>query len=78
MQALASPCPPHENALVTSAAHTIKSVKEIMEFSSDSAPDAKIAPAIVAGGIFVGKAVAGAAVAWGTTRALDKAFPAKK
>ena len=63
------------------ATHTIKPVKEIMEnsvsFSSETAPDAKIAPIVVAGAIFVGKAVGGAAVAWGTTRALDKAFPKK-
>jgi hypothetical protein len=59
-------------------------VKEIMttreapiSFSSET-PDEKIAPVVVAGAIFVGKAVAGAAVAWGTTRALDKAFPSKK
>ena len=48
-----------------------------ISFSSET-PDEKIAPLIVGGAIFVGKAVAGAAVAWGTTRALDKAFPSKK
>lgn len=47
-----------------------------ISFSSET--DEKVAPLIVGGAIFVGKAVAGAAVAWGTTRALDKAFPSKK
>jgi hypothetical protein len=44
---------------------------------SQSAPDAKFAP-LVGGAVFVGKAAAGAAVAWGTTRALDRAFPARR
>ncbi len=64
-------------------AYTIESVTEIMttpdaHISFSSETDEKVAPLIVGGAIFVGKAVAGAAVAWGTTRALDKAFPSKK
>jgi hypothetical protein len=49
---------------------------------STSAPDAKIAPIIVGGAVFVGKALVGGAVgaaaSWGTTRYLDNRFPAKK
>ena len=63
-------------------AYTIESVTKIMSsrgapmsFSSET-PDEKIAPVVIA--IFVGQAVASAAIAWGTTRALDKAFPSKK
>jgi hypothetical protein len=48
---------------------------------SQSAPDAKVFP-LLAGLFFVGKAAIGggvtAAVAWGTTRALDRAFPARR
>ena len=49
---------------------------------STSAPDTKVAPIIVGGAVFVGKAVIGgaigAAASWGTTHFLDKRFPAKK
>ena len=49
---------------------------------STSAPDTKVAPIIVGGAIFVGKAVVGgaigAAASWGATHFLDKRFPAKK
>ena len=58
-----------------------------MESSSSSlsfatAPDAKIAPIVVAGAIFIGRAVAagviGGAATWGVNRVLDNRFPAKK
>ena len=57
--------------------------ESISEISFSAAtPDAKIAPIIVGGAIFVGKAVvggaAGAAASWATTRILDNKFPAKK
>jgi len=46
------------------------------------APDAKVAPIIVGGAVFVGKAIVGgaigAAASWGATRILDNRFPAKK
>lgn len=49
---------------------------------STGAPDAKVAPIIVGGAIFVGKAIVGgaigAAASWGATRILDNRFPAKK
>ena len=49
-------------------------------FSSN--PDAKIAPIVIGGAAFVGKAIVGgaigAAASWGTTRILDNRFPAKK
>ena len=44
---------------------------------STSAPDAKFAPIIVGGAVFVGKAI-GAAASWGTTRYLDNRFPARR
>ena len=51
-------------------------------FSTESAPDAKVAPIIVGGAIFVGKALiggaVGAAASWGTSRILDNRFPSKK
>jgi hypothetical protein len=58
-----------------------ESTSEI-SFSAESAPDAKIAPIVVGGAVFVGKALVGGAVgaaaSWGTTRILDNRFPAKK
>lgn len=49
---------------------------------SASAPDAKIAPIIVAGAAFVGKTIVGGviggAASWGVNRVLDNRFPAKK
>ncbi len=58
-----------------------ESTSEI-SFSAESAPDAKVAPIIVGGAVFVGKALVGGAVgaaaSWGTTRYLDNRFPAKK
>jgi len=47
-----------------------------------ASPDEKIAPIIVAGAAFVGKAVAGGVISgaatWGVNRVLDNRFPAKK
>lgn len=47
-----------------------------------AAPDAKIAPIVVAGAVFVGKAVAGGviggATTWGVNRVLDNRFPARR
>jgi hypothetical protein len=49
---------------------------------SSSAPDTKVAPIVVAGAVFVGRAVAGGiiggAASWGANRILDNRFPAKK
>jgi hypothetical protein len=52
-----------------------------ISFSSQS-PDVKIAPIVISGAAFVGKAIVGgaigAAASWGTTRILDNRFPARK
>ena len=49
---------------------------------STSAPDAKFAPIIVGGAVFVCKAIiggaAGAAGSWAATRILDNRFPARR
>ena len=49
---------------------------------SSSAPDSKVAPIVVAGAVFVGRAVAGGiiggAASWGANRILDNRFPSKK
>lgn len=49
---------------------------------STPAPNAKVAPIIVGGAIFVGKAIiggaAGAAGSWAATRILDNRFPARR
>ena len=51
-------------------------------FSSQSQPDSKIAPIVISGAAFVGKAIIGGAIgtaaSWGTTRFLDNKFPARK
>lgn len=56
--------------------------ESISELSFSSTPDAKIAPIVVGGAAFIGKAVVGGAVgtaaSWATTRLLDNKFPAKK
>lgn len=53
-----------------------------VSFSTESAPDTKVAPIVVGGAVFVGKALVGGAVgaaaSWGTTRILDNRFPSKK
>ena len=47
-----------------------------------TAPDAKIAPIVVAGAIFIGRAVAGGiiggAATWGVNRVLDNRFPERR
>ncbi len=57
-----------------------------MDFSSSSqtmmvAPDPKIAPIVVSGAVFIGRAVAGGivggAASWGVNRVLDNRFPSK-
>jgi len=52
-----------------------------ISFSSQT-PDTKIAPIVISGASFVGKAIAGGvigtAASWGTTRFLDNRFPARK
>ena len=52
-----------------------------ISFSAETS-DAKVAPFVVGGAIFVGKAIvggaAGAAGSWATTRILDNKFPAKR
>lgn len=54
----------------------------VSELSFSTAPDAKVAPIIVGGAVFVGKAIvggaAGAAASWATTRILDNRFPARR
>ena len=61
----------------------MESSSSSMSFVSDAAsPDAKIAPIVIAGAAFVGKAVAGGviggAATWGVNRVLDNRFPARK
>ena len=52
--------------------------KTELSFSTESAPDAKIAPIIVGGAVFVGKALVGGAVggaaSWGTDKKLEEFF----
>ena len=47
-----------------------------------TAPDAKIAPIVVAGAVFIGRAVAGGiiggAAKWGVNRVLDNRFPERR
>lgn len=56
--------------------------ESISELSFSTAPDAKIAPIIVGGAAFIGKAIVGGAVgtaaSWATTRILDNRFPARR
>jgi len=60
--------------------HIIIMVSEL-SFST-GAPDAKVAPIVVGGAVFVGKALVGGAVggaaSWGATRFLDNRFPARR
>jgi hypothetical protein len=58
-------------------------VAPMLSFSSeDHSPDRKLAPVVVGGAVFVGKAIAGgvigSAASWATTRILDNRFPSKK
>lgn len=54
----------------------------VSELSFSSTPDAKIAPIVVGGAAFIGKAFVGgaasAAASWATTRILDNRFPARR
>jgi len=57
--------------------------ESISEISFSAAtPETKVAPLIVGGAVFVGKAIvggaAGAAASWATNRILDNKFPAKR
>ena len=49
---------------------------------STTTPDTKVAPIVVGGVVFVGKAIVGGAVgaaaSWAATHYLDNRFPAKK
>jgi hypothetical protein len=53
-----------------------------VEPSFSSSPNPKIAPIVVAGAVFIGRAVAGGviggAASWGANRILDNRFPARK
>jgi len=53
-----------------------------LSFSTDSAPDTKVAPIVVGGAVFVGKALIGGAIggvaSWGATRILNNRFPARR
>jgi hypothetical protein len=55
---------------------------DVTSFSYASSPDTKVAPIIVGGAVFIGKAIIGGALgtaaSWGTTRYLDNRFPSKK
>jgi len=52
------------------------------ELSFSNSPDTKVAPIIINGVVFLGKAAVGGAVgaaaSWGTTRLLDNRFPQRK
>lgn len=54
----------------------------VLYAGAGAAPDAKIAPIVIAGAAFVGRAVAGGviggAATWGVNRVLDNRFPSKK
>ena len=56
--------------------------KTELSFSTASAPDAKVAPIIVGGAVFVGKAIVGgaisAAASWAATRLLENRFSARR
>ena len=64
--------------------NSVQTIKEVpsLSFSSQESPDVKVAPIVVGGAMFVGKAIVGgaigAAASWGTTRILDNKFPPKK
>ncbi len=53
---------------------------DTLSFSDE--PDAKIAPIIIGGAMFVGRAIVGGAIgsaaSWGTERFLNNRFPPKK
>jgi hypothetical protein len=52
------------------------SPSDTLSFSDQ--PDAKIAPIIIGGAMFLGRAIVGGAVSWGTERFLNNRFPSKR
>ena len=56
--------------------------ESITKLSFSTAPDAKIAPIVVGGAAFIGKAIVGGAVdiaaSWATMRLLDNRFPSRR
>ena len=62
--------------------NTVVQESPVISFSSVNSPDVKVAPIVVGGVVFVGKAIVGgvigSAASWGTTRLLDNRFPSKK
>jgi hypothetical protein len=58
----------------------MQTAEVLPSFSTE--PNAKIAPIVVAGAVFVGRAVAGGviggAASWGANRILDNRFPTRK
>jgi hypothetical protein len=62
--------------------NTLVQESPVISFSSVNSPDVKVAPIVVGGAVFVGKAIVGgvigSAASWGTTRFLDNRFPSKK
>ena len=61
---------------------TLLHERSVVSFSSVDSPDVKVAPIVVGGAVFIGKAIVGgligSAASWGTTRFLDNRFPSKK
>lgn len=53
-----------------------------LSFSSNTSPDAKVAPIVIGGAIFIGKTIIGGALgtaaSWGTSRYLDNRFPSRR
>ena len=53
-----------------------------LSFSYNTSPDAKFAPIVIGGAIFVGKAIIGGAIStaasWGATRYLNNRFPSRR
>lgn len=58
------------------------SMSSLSSMSFTTTPDAKLAPIVVAGAAYVGKAVAGGviggATSWAVNRVLDNRFPERK
>lgn len=58
------------------------SMSSLSSLSFTTTPDAKLAPIVVAGAAYVGKAVAGGviggATSWAVNRVLDNRFPERK
>lgn len=56
----------------------VQTYNQPISFSSIETPDTKIAPIIVGGAVFLGRAAAAGAISWGTQRILNNTFPPKK